>query len=322
MGTIIKPMLAQAVTEKQLYELRYPMIVQIKYDGIRGLVLDGKLYSRSGKLLPNSFIQQFFCELHERVPYSHGLDGEIVIGEPNDEAVCMTTTSGVMSYGGEPNFKFYAFDLIRPGAGYNRRREALQTVVNKIHEAMGSEGKRVQLAVEYQEPAASKVIDRLDSFIGQGLEGGILRDPEGVYKHGRSTLRQQALLKYKDIADDEAIVVGFDELHHNLNTAFKDELGFQKRSSHKAFKAAGGKLGALVVRSPKWPGEFRIGTGFDDANRYHIWDNRETYLHQVVKFKYLKAGMKNVPRHPVFLNFRNPADMDPIQLQILRALIV
>jgi DNA ligase-1 len=145
--------------------------------------------------------------------------------------------------------------------------------------------------------------------MAEGHEGLMLRHPDATYKFGRSTVRQQGLLKVKAFEDDEALVVGFEELYRNLNEAFTSETGYTKRSTHQENKVPGNTMGALIVQSPKWNSTFNIGTGFSADDRQKIWDNRGAFQNKFVKFKYLKAGMKDVPRHPVFLSWRDPIDM-------------
>jgi len=141
-----------------------------------------------------------------------------------------------------------------------------------------------------------------DETVKLGYEGVILRDPKGKYKNGRSTLKEGIMLKLKRFLDDEAKVVGFEELMHNANPAEKDERGLTKHSNHQAGQVPMDTLGAILV---DWNGvEFKIGTGFTQLDREEIWKNQELYKGHQVKFKYLPTGMKNAPRHPVFLGFR------------------
>lgn len=305
--SIIRPMLAQAVTLQDLNKIRYPCIVQIKYDGIRGVVYNGGIYSRSGKSLPNKHVQSFFKALQEEVPEAYGLDGELIVGLANDSHVCMNTTSAIMTQGGKPEFLFYAFDLIRQNTPYYTRRVALSNLIEQLPEQFRS---KIVLASEFEAADSDRVQFYMSSFLEQKLEGCILREPSGVYKHGRSTLKQGLLLKYKDIVDCEGIIVGFEQLQRNLNQPTSSELGYTVRSSHKDNKVPDNLLGALIVCSPGWNGTFKVGTGFDIATREMIWNNRGSYIHQPIKFKYLQAGMKDLPRHPVFLGFRKWSDLD------------
>ena len=135
-----------------------------------------------------------------------------------------------------------------------------------------------------------------------------MRDPNGLYKQGRSTLKQGWLLKVKRFLDAEAVVVGLVEKMHNNNEATLDERGYTKRSSHKENKVLANTLGALTVYSGEF-GEFDIGTGLDDNLRQLIWNNKGDYVGKLVKFKYFPIGIKDKPRLPVFLGFRHEDDI-------------
>ena len=101
MKQIIKPMLA---VEVNFDKLRYPVYAQPKLDGIRVVVKDGIVYSRSLKAIPNKHVQTLFSHLN-------GLDGELIVGNPTAHDVFQKTTSGVMSKEGEPDVTLYAFDM-------------------------------------------------------------------------------------------------------------------------------------------------------------------------------------------------------------------
>lgn len=149
----------------------------------------------------------------------------------------------------------------------------------------------------------------------------MLRDPLGPYKHGRSTLKEGYLLKLKRFTDAEAVIVGFEEQEQNCNKAKPDELGRQKRSTHKAGKFGKDTLGAFIVEPHPYTSlnqaaygtpekRFRIGTGvgLTIELRQRIWDDRASYLGKVVKYKYQEVGTKDAPRIPVWLGFRDERD--------------
>jgi len=43
--------------------------------------------------------------------------------------------------------------------------------------------------------------------------------------------------------------------------------------------------------------------------RYHIWFNRQNYLRNFAKVKSFKIGVKDAPRFPVFVGFRDVDDV-------------
>lgn len=314
LAKVIKPMLAQAVTANQLYKIRYPAIVQVKLDGVRGICYDGRLMSRSGKDIPNRHIQKFFRDLQAEHPKVMGLDGELIVGEANHPQACTITTSATMRHDGQPDFTYYVFDKISPDKFYLQRRLELMRVLDSLPEGYSN---KIKLVGDYEVTNAQDLEIRMKEFLAGGMEGCIIRGRDSPYKHGRSTFKQGYLLKWKDIQEDEAIIVGFVPLKRNLNPAQINELGYTKRSSHKEGKITDGLLGALVVRSVNWQGTFNIGTGFDMDTRYCIWHNQDSYLHGIVNFKFLAAGVKDLPRHPVFLGMRDATDMQSSKLASL-----
>ena len=286
---IFKPMLA---TDADLNNLRFPLLASAKLDGIRAVVRDGIVYSRSNKPIPNQYVQRLFAE------YEH-FDGELIVGEPTSKTVYRDTVSGVMSIDGEPGASFYVFDHIEyPKHAYTVRSRYI-------------EFDRPDYVVRHGQVLIHNLDDLLkheEAALVAGYEGLILRDPNAPYKMGRSTAREQYLLKLKRFVDAEAVVIGFEERMHNGNEATISELGRTKRSSHKANKSGRGDLGALVCRTAEGI-EFNIGTGFTDSERQRIWDSPDHFLGKYVKFKYFPVGVKEAPRHPVFLGWRDVRDM-------------
>jgi DNA ligase-1 len=105
-------------------------------------------------------------------------------------------------------------------------------------------------------------------------------------------------------------VIGFEEKLHNANEATVDELGHTKRSSHQDNMIPMDTLGSLMLRMADGT-EFSCGCfkGFDDAWRKSTWDNRDKYLGKLAKIKSQPTGVKDKPRFPVFLGWRDPIDM-------------
>ena len=287
--SIFKPMLA---TDADLNNLRFPLLASTKLDGIRAVVRDGIVYSRSNKPIPNKYVQQLFSEYEF-------FDGELIVGEPTSKTVYRDTVSGVMSEDGEPAVSFYVFDHVEfPTHAYTVRTQYI-------------EFDRYDIIVRHGQVLTHNLDELLiheQTALAAGYEGLILRDPAAPYKMGRSTAREGYLLKLKRFVDAEAVVIGFEERMHNGNAATISELGRTKRSSHKANKSGRGDLGALVCRTAEGI-EFNIGTGFTDSDRQRIWDSPDHFLGKYVKFKYFPVGVKEAPRHPVFLGWRDVRDM-------------
>jgi DNA ligase 1 len=89
-----------AATIKDETRIKFPCLVSPKLDGIRALVLNGKIVSR--KLLPirNLYVQKELQGLPD------GLDGELMVSNTEFYG----TESGIMTTQGEPDFFFNVFD--------------------------------------------------------------------------------------------------------------------------------------------------------------------------------------------------------------------
>ncbi len=293
MSNTFRPMLA---TDADLDKLRFPLLASAKLDGVRAVVRDGVVYSRSNKPIPNRYVQEQFA-------YLKNFDGELIVGEPTSKTCYRDTVSHVMSQDKKNyDLRFYVFDHIGEPTWKYMTRYAKLDGINSFN------GHQAISRLEQTLVADQVELDMLEEdMLQDGYEGLILRDPHAPYKMGRSTVKEGYLLKLKRFVDAEAVVIGFEERMHNGNEATVNELGRSKRSSHAAGKTGRGDLGALVVSHEGV--EFNIGTGFDDVERQRIWNNRDSFQGQLAKFKYFPVGVKTAPRHPVFLGWRNAIDL-------------
>ena len=288
-----RPMLAK---EYDPAKLVFPCYASPKLDGIRASVLGGKLLSRSLKSIPNRHVSAILSDKR-----FEGFDGELIVGDVTAPNVFSNTTSHVMSHDKVFDFTYYVFDLHDHDEGFDLRLDKLSK--RACHSAN----------IVLLEQNILYNLDDLDIYeslqIAEGYEGVILRKMDGLYKYGRSTVNEGLLLKVKRFTDGEAVVIGFEEQMFNGNEAKVNELGRTKRSSHQAGKTGKGTLGALIVRDVKSGVEFNVGTGMDDAIRAHIWAHQELHLGLLIKYKSFEVGVKDKPRHPVFLGFRHLEDV-------------
>lgn len=294
-----KPLLAGTVTD--LEALRFPMIASPKLDGIRCVVVNGKALSRNLKSIPNKFIRESL-ENYFQTPVrqdnkgnlfqtGYHVDGEIMLKSGDFNNV----QSAVMSFDGEPDFEYVIFDTIS-NKPYNERSTVYTPGENIQWKYSSLQQKQVNNIEE--------LMKLEDEWVKQGYEGIMLRDPNGRYKFGRSTEKEQILLKLKRFHDAEATVVGFEEKMLNNNEQVKDNLGRAKRSSAKAGLVPAGTLGALVVHDPLIDKTFTVGSGFDHATLQDIWDNRGKYELTTITYKYQELSKYGVPRFPTFKCFR------------------
>ena len=284
--------------EVPMDEIRLPVFISNKLDGIRCLVIDSVAYSRSLKPIRNKHVQQLFGK-----PEYNGLDGELVVGDIYAKDVFQKTTSGVMSAEGTPDVKFYVFDICTaPEETFTARRFILHHKLKNLP----SDSNVVMLEQHYVETLYDLQQYLEDERI-KGGEGLICRNPYGKYKYGRSTPKEQLSVKLKFFTDSEFKVVGFEELHSNTNEQTVNELGYLTRSTHKQNQIPMGILGSLVLEFGDLT--FKVGSGFTMEQRSEIWKNQHSYLGKFASVRYMEVGVKQLPRCPTFKGWRDIDDL-------------
>lgn len=271
-STMIKPM--KAATVKSLEMLQFPLYVQPKLDGIRALVSHGKVYSRSGELIPNIKVQEAYGHLH-------GYDGELLMD------TFAETSSAVMSIAGNKLAKYVPYDNWSVAGGYAKRWHTLKDglpfeIVNSI-------------------ACVREVMNRL------GGEGIILRKPGAFYYHGASTLNSGSLLRIKNFETSEAKVIGFECLNRS-SLQSTSPLGYAKNSHKAEHKIPQDMLGSLLCQTVEGV-IFSVGTGFTVAQKKEIWKNQRKYLGQYISYQHLPFGALESPRSPSFRGWRPQFDI-------------
>lgn len=292
MESKVKPLLA---CEVDLDKVKFPILVSIKLDGIRALVIDSVVYSRSLKPIRNKHVQNLFGK-----PKYNGFDGELTVGDIYAKDVFQKTTHGVMSEDAEEDVRFYVFDRWdMPDTPYSERVESIK------YASMTTDP--VSMLRQFLVGSREELEELLEIEKAKGGEGLIGRSPKGRYKYGRSTPKEQLSIKFKFFEQDEFEVVGFTERMHNTNEAELDELGYTKRSSAQDGLVPMGTMGSIILKYGDVT--FACGTGFTDAQRQLIWDNQSEYLGKMASIRYMLVGSKDLPRVPSFQGFRDLEDM-------------
>lgn len=314
MSKLWKPMLAAKPDPEDLdavlAKLPYPALFSPKLDGIRATVQNGKLYSRSLKLIPNKEMQVRWGK-----PELNGLDGELVVGPPTAEDCFNRSTSVVMSRDkSAEDAAFYVFDTFGSDPFYMR--------TDLARDAMDCDSYTGHNGIIYVEHTLIETPKQLSKYEAKqlklGYEGIMRRSKDCFYKQGRSTLKERGLIAIKRFVDVEAVILATYEQEENTNAQKVSELGKMKRSSHKAGKVGKGTLGGFTVRmlEPKAAfgvqgEEFNVatGVGLTDAIRQTLWNKRKTLPGKIIKMRYQKVGTMEKPRIPIFLGFRDEKDL-------------
>ena len=287
---IQKPLLAGKFNSEKA---KFPYAATPKIDGIRFLMVGGAALTRSFKPIRNEYLQKI---LSSNLP--DGIDGELTSGSTFQEC------SSIMRIKGEPDFKVWIFDFVNPKGEVKPYKERMDELRKFENFNIPSYEILFPTIVSNQEQIDQLMINNLNA----GYEGLMLRDPNGIYKFGRSSVKENILLKVKEFMDDEAEIISFREKMINTNEGLKDNFGRTKRSSCQDGLKPSGTLGGFILRNSEGL-EFSCGSGLNDALRDEVWKNKSKYLGKLVKYKFMSKGIKDLPRHPVFMGFRDETDL-------------
>jgi len=289
---MFKPMLAATVTDRA--KLRFPLMASPKLDGIRCVILDGKVLSRSLKPIRNKFIQ-------ERLRGLSDLDGELIVGSAVGEDVFNRTTRGVMSADGRPEFTYHVFDTL------DDLCLPFHVRLTKAHASWHSDVKVVPHTTVW-------TLNDLGKFEAEmleaGYEGVMLRHPEALYKMGRATATEGSLWKLKQFADGEILVTAVREGLTNGNKPTKDALGETVRSTHQENMLPSNKVGTIIGIDIQTGQILEISPGkMTHVDRERYWANASLIVGKMAKYKAFAYGSIDAPRFATFQAFRDPADM-------------
>jgi DNA ligase-1 len=292
---MFKPMLAPGEDPMSYPEyfqnLKFPLMVSPKYDGIRCIIKNHRAMSRTFKMLPSFQVQDSFVDIEH-------LDGELIEGDPTDFGVYNRTQSYVMSYDKIGNLGFFVFDYTHPD-WLNR---PFFERFDKLSELVEPDRIVPHTIVDNQQD----LLKLEEAYLKEGFEGVMMRDPLGRYKCGRGTFKEGLIYKLKRFTDAEAKIVSVYEAMQNTNVAVKGALGYTERSSEKSGLVPSGMLGGFLV---DFEGDLlNVAPGaFSHAERIDLLTTAP--VGKLLKFRYMRHGSKDKPRFPRALGLRNETDL-------------
>lgn len=191
------------------------------------------------------------------------LDGELYSGRGQFEQI----SAAVRSHQGDwAAIKLHVFDVPHAEGNLYQRLAVLQKWLDAHPQA------NIVCIPQQVVRDVAQVREFLQQIEAGGGEGVMLRDPNAAYQGGRS----DQLLKMKSLQDAECTV-----------------------TAHHAGKGKyAGMLGALSCRNQD--GEFRIGSGFSDADR-----SNPPPVGAVITYRHRGFTAKGLPRFPTYLRTRS-----------------
>jgi DNA ligase-1 len=299
-------------------KLVFPLLASPKIDGVRGANFDGTLRGRSLKTHANKRLTEFFS-----VPEFLGFDGELVAAGLVDPDLCRKTSSACSTIDGSFNLGFCVFDYYTEATKnlrYIDRYHAMLKRMAELHQnyAMWLRPVEVVSCENLEELLALE-----EKWLDMGYEGVIIRDPNGLYKEGRATVKQRQILRIKRFVQEDALVLSVVEGESNHNEPLINERGLQYRQTLASGMVPNGLVGKLQCKLLKnildpVTKEIILREGdivtvspgkMTQEERALYFAEPDLIVGKVISFKFFPRGIKDKPRYPTYVHHRDPVDV-------------
>jgi DNA ligase-1 len=255
------PMLAKTFDHGK--HLHYPLYIQPKIDGLRCLAHPHGLFSRTGcPFLGLDAIQ------HDIKRYFLGQQGVVVVdGELYSEEMPFEELSGYCRRQKEvPSGKkvvFHVFDVI-----HQRDDMPFEDRIRLFPK----ETEHIRCVPTRQIETPEQIETNLKEFVGEGYEGIILRNKDGVYRKGH---RSWDLQKYKLFQEEEFEITGHTE-------------------------GTGREKGMVIWQCQTAQGKtFHVRPEGGHDTRRHLWNNADDYRGKKLTVVFQEYTKDRIPRFPV-----------------------
>lgn len=312
--TVEKKVLLAPNDTVEVASLPLPCIISPKLDGIRCLIKEGQLLSRSAKLIPNAQLQELFPELTKDTQYVY--DGELYIHNVSFQQI----TSNVMAHDRKPakGIRFMAFDCmpLSEWEADEKTRTFEERLAMLKRRFDVRKPKHAKIITHRTVRSSDKITELFNKFLDMGYEGAMVRSPSGLYKHGRATVKQRTIFKLKSWRDYDGVILSVHEGKQLKEDASrgKDEHGRTKRSHKAEDYEPSGSFGYFTIELRDEA--FEDGTtveiggwkGLTNELRDSIWTNPQDWVGEWCSFQGMAVGIKDKPRIPKNFRLREPKE--------------
>lgn len=236
-----------------------------KLDGMRCIWnSEDSLFSRAGNRVhaPKTFM--------DALPRGIVLDGELFLGRGKFQECMSIVRSHIPDEKRWSQIKYVVFDAPSQRPFVERVQDAKDAVAASTEPSTKQFVQVLDHTICLGHQHIENELKRVEAVGGEGL---MLRNPLEPYRGGRI----HDLLKVKSSHDAEALVIGH----------------VPGKGKHE------GRLGALLCRMPDSKNEFKVGTGFTDADRMC-----PPKIGCMVTYSYFELTKASIPRFPAFVHVR------------------
>ena len=285
-------------------ELTYPLLASFKLDGIRCIIKDGEMCSRSLKPINNVKLHEKFEQLKAFTKSASDLqpilDGELLARSMPFNALSGTVRASDREL--PEDMYFYLFDSVI-NEQYDTKFILRTEQLNKLGLMYPDLIKIVEQKLVHTAEEAEAYFQEALLF---GCDGLILHSLDGKYKCGRGTINEGIIYKMKPyLTFDAKIIDVIQSTKVNPNAEKKiNELGRSVTSKKKEDRILIDKACDFVVMH-EGEAELKVMIAMTDEEKKEVWKNKESYIGRYIEYKGLMVGAKDLPRHPVYLRMRD-----------------
>lgn len=287
-----------------------------KMDGERMLNLCGeRMYSPSLKPMRNKNLDDHargffeFCRQHRIVTDSE-IWSPIRSFHMPDKEQGIGSILAAYSRPIPDDIGIYVFDAMSEDEWDNGTERPFAQRVEDMKGAL-TDFNHVYLVEQHLVKSASEAQAFFENQLANGQEGMILRAPNAAYKHGRTTLNQDGMWKFKEFLTHEAVIIGVEEqmrLKEGVERTVNVIGQLERRYEQDLYEPAG-MVGAFIV---SWQGaSFKVkpGKGHNNEMKKHYWMMRHIIIGKHCEFKYMPHGTLDKPRIGSLVRFRPDLDL-------------
>lgn len=256
--------------------------IEPKFDGVRLIIMYGECnnihyFSRRGKSMFQlaGILDEDMRKIYKYVKCPFVLDGELV-AESFDQTISLKAPSAI----NKDNLKYKVFDIIPYIEWVNRDcflplRDRRDTLIKVLRDKLET----IELVPYYTSENMEDISKLYNYIVNIGFEGIVLKRPNSLYEYKRS----QNWIKMKPV---------------NTYTGIITEIN---RGTGKYIDC----MGSVIVEGVEQgePFKVRVGSGFTDSMREHIWHNQPNYMKLCIEVKAQSMTKDGSLRFPIFKRF-------------------
>ena len=244
--------------------LKFPCLVSPKLDGIRAVFYKGKFYSRNQKVIVG--MSHLIKDLRNFELTGVSLDGELMV-----PGLTFQVSSGkIRNYQETPDAVFNVFDIPSMDMSQKARIDQLYLYAERL------ESTHVKLVEHFLVHTHEEINKLYKVFREEGYEGAMVKNLHAPYENKRS----RDWMKLKEVETYDVLCTGFFRGKGRLSDT----------------------LGGIIVELDGVP--IRVGGGFSDADRDHIWRNKDYYRGMVCEVATQELTPSGSMRHPRLIRWR------------------